>query len=55
MDGAKAVWEYQGVAGPNNGANAHMPSNVSLPKSGIWRLDIYIGDNLFGNIIIEVK
>ncbi|WP_052947771.1 DUF4871 domain-containing protein [Aneurinibacillus tyrosinisolvens] len=59
MDGGTAnehkVWEYAGVGGSNNGADAHMPSNISLPKPGLWRLDVYIGDRLFGNIVIEVK
>jgi hypothetical protein len=36
----RKVWEYGGVWGPNNGADGHMPSNMSLPSPGIWRLDV---------------
>ncbi|TDL82419.1 hypothetical protein [Peribacillus frigoritolerans] len=28
---------------------------LNLPSKGIWKLDVYIEDNLFGSIIIEVQ
>lgn len=42
------------LAGENNGANRHFPSTISLPKSGIWKLDAYIGDKLFESIFFKV-
>jgi hypothetical protein len=43
------------LAGPNNGAVAHMPSTMSLPAPGLWRLDIYVGGQLRGHIVVDVK
>lgn len=43
-----------GISGANNGADRHMPSNMSLPKSGMWKLDAYIGDRLFGSVYVKV-
>ncbi|MFC4766621.1 DUF4871 domain-containing protein [Effusibacillus consociatus] len=51
----RKVWEYDGLGGPNNGADAHMPSNMSLPSSGVWRLNVYIGEEFFGSVIVEVQ
>jgi hypothetical protein len=42
------------IGGPNNGADRHVPSSMSLPKSGMWKLDVYIGDKLFGNVFVKV-
>ncbi len=38
-----------------NGADAHTPSLMEFPTAGIWNLDAYVGEKLFGNIIVEVK
>ncbi|MCM3393162.1 DUF4871 domain-containing protein [Cytobacillus oceanisediminis] len=43
-----------GLGGDNNGADRHAPSNMSLPKSGMWKLDAYIGDELFGSVYVKV-
>ncbi|EFV74692.1 hypothetical protein MKY20_23930 [Cytobacillus sp. FSL W8-0315] len=43
-----------GLGGDNNGADRHAPSNMSLPKSGMWKLDVYIGDKLFGSVYVKV-
>lgn len=43
-----------GISGANNGADNHMPSNMILPKSGMWKLDAYIGDRLFGSVYVKV-
>lgn len=48
------VFEEEAVGEPNNGADAHNPSMMSLPSSGFWRLEVYIGEKLFGNVIVEV-
>ncbi|WP_027409839.1 hypothetical protein [Anoxybacteroides tepidamans] len=52
----KQVTVLKGVpfAGPHNGADRHVPSTMSLPESGMWRLDAYIGDKLFGSVYIKV-
>ena len=39
---------------PNNGADNHYPTNMTLPKSGMWKLDAYIGDKLFGSVYVKV-
>ena len=38
-----------------NGADAHTPSLMEFPAAGIWNLDAYVGEELFGNIVVEVK
>lgn len=43
-----------GLGGDNNGADRHAPSNMSLPKNGMWKLDAYIGDELFGSVYVKV-
>ncbi|MGM9927295.1 MAG: DUF4871 domain-containing protein [Bacillus sp. (in: firmicutes)] len=43
------------AAGAMNGADATMPSNVSLPKSGKWALLVYIDEELFDTLVINVK
>ena len=40
---------------PNNGADDHLPSSLKLPSPGLWRLEIYFDDKLFGNVIVDVK
>ncbi|MRG86597.1 DUF4871 domain-containing protein [Salinibacillus xinjiangensis] len=39
---------------PNNGADHHLPSYMELPNPGLWKLEVYFGDELFGNIIVNV-
>ncbi|WP_336822885.1 hypothetical protein [Sporosarcina sp. USHLN248] len=39
---------------PINGADQHMPTNMTLPKSGMWKLDAYIGDDIFGSVYVKV-
>ncbi|RED55087.1 DUF4871 domain-containing protein [Cohnella lupini] len=43
-----------GIGQPNNGADGHKPSSMSLPSPGLWRLDAYVGEKLFGSIVVEV-
>lgn len=38
----------------NNRADAHYPSLMSLPKSGMWKLEVYIDNNLFETLYIKV-
>lgn len=54
-DGEKlTIINAESLSGPNNGADRHLQSNLSLPKSGMWRLDAYIGKQLFGSIFVKV-
>lgn len=39
---------------PNNGADHHVPSMMMLPKSGMWKLDAYIGNKVFGSVYVKV-
>ncbi|WP_096186289.1 DUF4871 domain-containing protein [Evansella halocellulosilytica] len=40
---------------PNNGADHHLPSTMLLPSAGIWKLEVYFGEELFGNVIVDVE
>jgi hypothetical protein len=44
-----------GLGGSINGADAHMVCTMELPKPGLWRLDVYIGEHLFGSINVDVQ
>jgi hypothetical protein len=48
------VFEANYVTGPHNGADASAHSSMMLPSPGLWRLDAYIGNKLFGSVIVEV-
>ena len=48
------VFETQALGGANNGADAHTPSGMSLPSSGLWRLDAYIREKYFGSVVVQV-
>ncbi|WP_035179352.1 hypothetical protein [Alkalihalobacterium bogoriense] len=43
------------IAGPLNGADAHMPSSMSLPTQGKWALMAYVDEELFGTIAVDVR
>ncbi|MEC3885394.1 DUF4871 domain-containing protein [Halobacillus sp. HZG1] len=49
------VLETAEVAGPVNGADASLPSNMSLPESGDWRLETSLDGEAFGTILVNVK
>ncbi|MFZ0446289.1 MAG: hypothetical protein WAM95_16970 [Bacillus sp. (in: firmicutes)] len=38
-----------------NGADAHTPSLMEFPTAGLWKLDAYIDEELFGSIVVEIK
>ena len=48
------ILENLPLGGPNNGADQHAPSYMSLPKDGLWKLDAYIGEKLFGSVFVTV-
>ncbi|HEX5564041.1 MAG TPA: hypothetical protein VFX34_03705 [Sporosarcina sp.] len=44
-----------GLAGPNNGADAHAPSNVQIPNAGEWAILLYTDEELFDVLIYEIN
>ncbi|CDQ18493.1 hypothetical protein BN982_00766 [Halobacillus karajensis] len=38
----------------HNGADASAPTLMSLPKSGMWKLEAYIDDTLHGSVYVHV-
>ncbi|MEW9670379.1 DUF4871 domain-containing protein [Ammoniphilus sp. 3BR4] len=40
---------------PQNGADNSAHSVLSLPSSGLWRLDAYINGQMFGSVIVDVQ
>ena len=51
----KYVWEYDNL-GVNNSTEAlKIPSGMQFPHPGKWKLDAYLGGNLFGNIVVDVS
>lgn len=45
------VWE---TTAPQVGKEqAHLPLVLSLPTEGVWRLDVYLGDELFDHIYVK--
>ncbi|MCU6710215.1 DUF4871 domain-containing protein [Paenibacillus sp. J5C_2022] len=49
------VFHAGSLGGANNGADRHMPSSMSLPEPGIWRLLPYVDGKLMESIVVEVK
>jgi hypothetical protein len=43
-----------GLGGAHNGASAHAPSLLKLPRPGLWRLTALVDDKPFGEIVVEV-
>lgn len=50
------VFEFSSnnVLAPNSGADHHIPSTMTLPSEGVWKLEAYFGEELFGNVIVNV-
>lgn len=49
------VFEADSMGGANNGATRHMPSGMSLPEPGLWRLLPYVDGKLIESIVVDVK
>jgi hypothetical protein len=43
------------LGGENYGSTAHLPSLFSLPYKGLWRLDVFVEQKLFGSIVVDVQ
>jgi len=48
------AWSPGSVPAVVNG-HADIPAGMKLPSKGMWALNIYVGENLFGQIIVDVK
>ncbi|MCM3639419.1 DUF4871 domain-containing protein [Sporosarcina luteola] len=44
-----------GLAGENNGADAHTPSHVQIPMAGEWAILLYANGDLFDVLIYEIN
>jgi hypothetical protein len=54
----RKVWNYEELSySPKGvrGSDSSRPSNMSLSKAGIWRLEVFIGAERFGTIVVDVK
>lgn len=43
------------LSGPNNTATAHVPSTMSLPTPGLWRLDVTVDGRPIGSVVVRVQ
>jgi len=44
-----------GLGGPVNGADAHTPSSVKIPKPGEWAILLYINESYFDTLIYDIN
>lgn len=44
-----------GLGGPVNGADAHTPSNVKIPKPGEWAILLYTNGSYFDTLIYDIN
>ena len=49
------IWSVEPPLGPNNGADAHLPTLMEIPEAGQWALMVYIGQNYIDTIVVEAK
>ncbi|PJO42029.1 hypothetical protein [Lysinibacillus xylanilyticus] len=44
-----------GLGGPVNGADAHTPSSVKIPKPGEWAILLYVNESYFDTLIYDIN
>ncbi|WGF36744.1 MULTISPECIES: hypothetical protein [Lysinibacillus] len=44
-----------GLGGPVNGADAHTPSHVKVPKPGEWAILLYTNEKYFDTLIYDIQ
>lgn len=49
------VFHSKLMFGKHNGADAALPTTMSLPSAGLWRIMTSINGHLFGSVIVEVE
>lgn len=42
------------IPNPNSGADHHVPTLMSLPEKGMWKLEALINDKVMGTVYVEV-
>ncbi|MFJ8235493.1 hypothetical protein ACIQ34_07045 [Ureibacillus sp. NPDC094379] len=47
-------WTIDDLGGGNNGADAHVPSSVNIPKPGEWAILLYTDEELFDILVFEI-
>ncbi|SEC61488.1 hypothetical protein [Paenibacillus sp. GP183] len=50
----KTVLSDRTLGGSNWGAQASLPSMITLPTLGLWKLDAFVENKLHGTIIVKV-
>lgn len=45
---AQKVWEYDAVI------QSQFPSSMEFPALGLWKLEVYLAEELFGEIVVEL-
>ncbi|MCM2674159.1 DUF4871 domain-containing protein [Alkalicoccobacillus plakortidis] len=48
------IFQSTSSSGEHNGADASLPSTMSLPETGMWKLDAYVNDSLHGSVFVKV-
>ncbi|GLC89522.1 hypothetical protein [Lysinibacillus piscis] len=43
------------LGGPNNGANAHAPTSVKVPKAGDWAVLVYADNHYFDTLVYTIN
>jgi hypothetical protein len=43
------------LGGENWGATASSPSGFRLPTKGLWKLNVFVSDELYGTLIVKVN
>ena len=43
------------LGGPVNGADAHTPSSVQIPKPGEWAILLYVNESYFDTLIYDIN
>lgn len=49
------IFSVKNLGGGSSGEAKRIPSGMSLPEAGLWRLMAYVDDKIYGSIIVEVK
>ncbi|CAG7634121.1 DUF4871 domain-containing protein [Paenibacillus allorhizosphaerae] len=50
------VFQADGIAvSALNGADGSIPTSMTLPEKGYWRLAVFLGERYFGGVTVEVK
>jgi len=48
------LMDHYAIAYGTNGADAQVPSVITIPSSGLWKFDAYVDDEIYGSVVVEV-